>query len=87
LTGYNKDLEQTTYFLKRGSIILTQFRLKERGDLVKAFGKRFNGSMGPKERDTACLAWSQWEASIAHLIPNSHKEIMKRFKKNKELYS
>ncbi len=56
---------------------------KERGDLVKAFGKRFNGSMGPKERDTACLAWSQWEASIAHLIPNSHKEIMKDLKKTK----
>lgn len=53
----------------------------ERKDFVKAYGKRFNGSMGPDERDKACLAWSLWEASISHLIPTPQEEIIKDLKK------
>lgn len=56
---------------------------KERGDFMKAFGKRFNGSMGEKAKDDACLAWSQWEASISHLHPTPHAEIIKDLKKSK----
>jgi proline iminopeptidase len=56
---------------------------KERGDFMKAFGKRFNGSMGEKAKDAACLAWSQWEASISHLHPTPHAEIIKDLKKSK----
>ena len=55
----------------------------ERGDFMKAFGKRFNGSMGEKAKDDACLAWSQWEASISHLHPTPHAEIIKDLKKSK----
>jgi proline iminopeptidase len=55
----------------------------ERGDFLKAYGKRFNGSMGEQEKDKACLAWSQWEASISHLIPTPHNKIIKDLKKNK----
>lgn len=55
----------------------------ERGDMMKAFGKRFNGSMGKKAKDDACLAWSQWEAAISHLHPTPHNEIMKDLKKTK----
>jgi len=55
----------------------------ERGDFMKAFGKRFNGSMGEKAKDAACLAWSQWEASISHLHPTPHAEIIKDLKKSK----
>ena len=55
----------------------------ERGDMMKAFGKRFNGSMGKKAKDDACLAWSQWEAAISHLHPTPHKEIMRDLKKSK----
>lgn len=53
----------------------------ERHDFIKAFGKRFNGSMGKKAKDDACLAWSQWEAAISHLHPTPHNEIIKDLKK------
>jgi len=56
---------------------------RERGDFMKAFGKRFNGSMGEKAKDAACLAWSQWEAAISHLHPTPHSEIIKDLKKSK----
>jgi proline iminopeptidase len=55
----------------------------EQNDFIKAFGKRFSGSMGAKAKDEACLAWSQWEASISHLHPTPHKEIMRDLKKTK----
>jgi proline iminopeptidase len=55
----------------------------ERDDLFKAYGRRFNGSMGKKERDKACLAWSQWEGCVSHLIPIPQKEVIKDLKKTK----
>ena len=56
--------------------------VSEQGDFMKAFGKRFDGSMGKKIRDEACLAWSQWESSIVHLHQTPHKDVMKEIKKN-----
>lgn len=54
--------------------------VSEQGDFMKAFGKRFNGSMGKKAKDAACLAWSQWEGSISHLHQPTHAEVMKSVK-------
>ena len=52
----------------------------ERGNFMKAYGRRFNGSMGEEEKDKACLAWSQWEASASHLIPIPQEKIINDLK-------
>jgi proline iminopeptidase len=56
----------------------------ERNDMMKAYGKRFDGSMGKKVQDDACLAWSQWESSIVHLHQTPYKDVLKEMKKNND---
>ena len=58
--------------------------VSERNDMMKAYGKRFDGSMGKKIQDDACLAWSQWESSIVHLHQTPYKDVMKEMKKNND---
>lgn len=57
---------------------------EEQKDFMKAYGKRFNGSMGKKAKEEACLAWSVWEASISHLHPTPNKEIIRNLKKKND---
>ena len=55
----------------------------ERKNFLKAYEKRFNGSMGEKAKQKACWAWSIWEDSASHLYPKTLKEIKKGLGKNK----
>jgi proline iminopeptidase len=54
----------------------------EQNDLVGAYGKRFKGDFGKKEKYRAMLAWATWEDSCAHLIPTPQDTIKKNLLKN-----
>lgn len=57
---------------------------EEQNNMMKAFGKRFRGEFGKKAKEKACLAWSQWEASISHLHTTSHKKILQKIQKGNQ---
>jgi len=58
--------------------------VSERNAMMRAYGKRFDGSMGKKAQHDACLAWSQWESSIVHLHQTPYKDVLKEMKKNND---
>ena len=56
---------------------------KERNNYMKAYGRRFMGELGPKEKEKAHLAWAIWEDSAARLVQPDIKEIKKELMKDK----
>lgn len=56
---------------------------KERNDYIKAYGRRFEGKLGPEAKERAHLAWSIWEASASSIHPKSVKEIKAELMKDK----
>tara|TARA_E500000178_G_C16922089_1_gene707713 strand:+ start:203 stop:1186 length:984 start_codon:yes stop_codon:yes gene_type:complete len=80
---FNEEGGASSVFPETWEIYKDAIPKKERNHFLKAYEKRFNGSLGPKEKENACWAWSIWEDSAAHLYPKSLKEIKKDLGKNK----
>lgn len=55
----------------------------ERNNYMKAYGKRFEGKLGPQEKEKAHLAWAIWESSASSLHPKSVEEITKELMNDK----
>jgi proline iminopeptidase len=51
----------------------------ERGDYLKAYGKRLRGEMGDEEMKKAAKAWSIWEGRTSKLVADPWEAVMHRF--------
>lgn len=56
---------------------------KDRGDLIKAYGKCFRGEYGNKKREEGICNWWSWENSLSQLDPIPLNKIQASFKKDK----
>lgn len=80
---FNEEGGASNVFPQTWEIYKNAIPVGERKNYLKAYEKRFNGSMGEKEKEKACWAWSIWEDSASHLYPKSLREIKKDLNKNK----
>ena len=53
----------------------------ERHDLIKAYGRRFEGELGNKIKNKALYNWAKWEFQISQLHPMNDNEIDKQLRK------
>lgn len=73
------------FFPDKWEDYVKQIPEKERGDLIKAYGRRFEGELGNKVKDRALYNWAKWEYAISQLVPMKDSEIKKELTKN-DLY-
>ena len=52
---------------------------EERGDYIKAYGKRLRGEMGDAEMHKAAKAWSIWEGRTSKLVQDSWESVQGKF--------
>ena len=73
------------FFPDKWEDYIKQIPENERSDLLKAYGRRFEGELGNKIKDKALYNWAKWELSISKLYPMKDTEIKKELTKN-DLY-
>ena len=80
---FNEGKGANEIFPATWKIFEDEIPVNERNDYIKAYGRRFEGKLGPKAKESAHLAWSIWEASASSLHPKSVKEIKAELMKDK----
>ena len=53
--------------------------VEERGDYIKAYGRRLRGEMGEEEMKKAAKAWSIWEGRTSKLVQDPREAVKDRF--------
>jgi len=57
----------------------TAIPFEERGDYLKAYGRRLRGELGDVEMKKAAKAWSIWEGRTSKLVQDPWEAVMNRF--------
>ena len=82
LQGGNEKLGAKAFFPKAYDEYESFIPKKERGNLLKAYMRRFQGKLGKTVKNKAHMKWSLWERTINSVTEKSKKTMKKRLKLN-----